>query len=132
MDSDKLLECSKFSHLVLFKKPPCDIGSVLLHLPTSSYKYDLYFHLCDEDKVRVSLWRYFSNSWHSEMQDSVTVTVDDYIENMHVVDEALSKVQVNVLTNCAWIDQRDAQSIYKHYKSLASSAKTKKQMDMFA
>jgi len=132
MNDRILANYSQFNHLVLFKKPPFSAGSLLLHIPTSNYKYDVYFHLFDENTVKVSLSRYYSGTYDSEIQDSVVVSIDDYMANMHVVDDALAKNQVNIRTNCAWIEQSDAQAIFRRYKQLAVNEKAQQQIDMFA
>lgn len=118
-DFKALADCSKFHHLVIFKKLPLTVGSRLLHIPTTNYKYDLYFHLYDENTIKVSLWRYFSSEYYSEQKDSFLISSEDYISNISHIDNILSGSDIHVHTNCAWLDQPVVQSIFKHYKSFA-------------
>ena len=120
-DFKHLTGCSNFNHLMLFKQAPLSIGSQLLHIPTTNYKYDLYFHIHDEDTIEVSLWRYFSGSWSSEEQDSFLISSDSYVNNIDFVDNELSKAKAHLNVNCIWLEQSAVQDIFKHYKSFALS-----------
>lgn len=132
ISDDQLAQCSNFNHLILFNKPPFKRGGKLLHIPTTNYKYDLYFHVYDDATVRVSLWRYFSSSWHSEEQEYYLISKNDYLKNIHIIDDALSKVKVNLLTNCAWLEQSDLQAIFKTLKKVSQNDVSDTQIDMFA
>lgn len=129
MDNRSLADCSQFSALILFKRPPFVAGGLLLHIPTSNYKYDIYFHLLDESTVKVSLYRYFASEWSSDKQDEFLISVSTYMDNMNVVDAALSKSDV-FAHGCIWIEQSDLKAIFNHYKKF--EIKQNSQIDMFA
>lgn len=129
MDNRSLAECSQFSHLVLFKKPPFADGDLLLHIPTSNYKYDIYFRLLDKNTVKVSLYRYFASEWSSEKQDDFLISASSYINSMNVIDAVLSKYDVSA-HGCIWIEQSDLKAIFNHYKKF--EIKQDSQIDMFA
>lgn len=129
MDNRSLAECSQFSHLVLFKKPPFADGDLLLHIPTSNYKYDIYFRLLDKNTVKVSLYRYFASEWSSEKQDDFLISASSYINSMNVIDAVLSKYEVSA-HGCIWIEQSDLKAIFNYYKKF--EIKQDSQIDMFA
>lgn len=131
-DFKALAECSSFSHLILFKKAPLSIGSEILHIPTDNYKYDLYFHLYDDNTIKVSLWRYYSGDYYSEQKDSFLISIVDYIANIGLVDAALSAAKTYNHYGCVWIEQSVAHDIFKKYKAFALTNTHAKQPDLFA
>lgn len=115
------LACSKYGHLVIFGKAPITVGARLLHIPTTNYKYDLYFDLVDSATVRVSLWRYFSSEYYREMTDSFLISTDDYMRNISHIDNILSGSDIHIHTNCAWLEQPVVRGILNYYKKFTLS-----------
>lgn len=130
-DFNEVAECSVFSHLILFNKKPLLVGSQVLHIPTDSYKYDLYFRLIDANTIKVSWWRYYSGDYYSEQKDSFLISIADYIANIGLVDEALSAAKTFNRDGCVWLSQSAAHDIFKKYKMLEVGSPTKQQ-DLFA
>lgn len=129
--SKSLTECSQFSHLMLFNKAASSSGDKVLHIPTDNYKYDLYFHIHGDSHLKVSLWRYNASSWSSDIKDSYLISIDDYIENIGIVDTALTNPSVYSHHGCFWLEQNKVQALFKQLKSLAVKDAVK-QPDLFA
>lgn len=130
-DFKALAECSSFSHLILFNKKPLSIGGQLLHIPTDSYKYDLYFRLVDANTVKVSWWRYYSSDYYSEQKDSYLMSVADYMANIGLVDAALSEAKYYNNYGCVWLTQSAAHDIFKKYRAFEVGSPVQQQ-DLFA
>ena len=130
-DFSKLIECSEFGHLTLFNKNPLSVGSRVLHIPTDNYKYDVYFHILDESTIKVSLWRYYSGDFYSEQKDSYTISIDDYIANISLVDAALLAAKTYNHYGCVWLEQPVAQDLFKKFKAFAQTDTPAKQHDLF-
>ena len=117
-DNKPLTECSSFSHLMLFNKAALiTTGCQLLHIPTDSYKYDLYFRLIDTNTIKVSWWRYYSGDYYSEQKDSFLISVADYVANIGLVDDAISVAKTFNRYGCVWLTQSAAHNVFKKYKA---------------
>lgn len=132
-DFKGLAECSNFSHLILFNKKPLSIGGQLLHIPTDSYKYDLYFRLIDANTVKVSWWRYYSSDYYSEQKDSFLISVADYVANIGLVDTTLSEAKTYNYQEygCIWLTQSAAHTVFKKYRAFEIGSPVQQQ-DLFA